>query len=329
MTVILPTGLPAAHVLRLQGVPVVEHQTEPTGRAVGERAMTIALVNLMPDKIATETQFARLLASGPQPVRMILTIPDGYRSFSASPGHMDRFYRPWSALPLERLDGVIITGAPVERLAFEDVRYWPALTDILDWLAVTRVPALHVCWAAQAALWHYHQVPKRPLKTKRFGVFPHVPWNLRAPLLTGVRLPMTMPVSRHTETLIEDLPGRLVRPLLVAPVASIGLAVDTQHRATYLLNHPEYDPDTLDREYQRDRARNLGTARPSGYYSGGDPSRPSRDSWSANARTLYRNWLTEVMAADPRCSAIDALDWLVFAETTQTNRAAGDRERPH
>lgn len=323
MTVILSTDLPAAHTLRAEGFPVIDSRDAP-GRLFDTRVMTIALVNLMPDKIATETQFARVLAGGPRPVRLIPAIPDGYRSTSCSPTHMERFYRRWSDLPLQRLDGVIVTGAPVERMPFEQVRYWRALTEILDWLALARVPALHVCWAAQAALWHYHRIPKRPLKTKRFGVFPHVPWDLRAPLLTGIRLPMTMPVSRYTETVIEDLSGRSVQPLLVAPVASIGLAADTRHRATYLLNHPEYEPDTLDREYRRDRANGLATARPSGYYPRNDPSEPPRDTWSINGRMLYRNWLAEVAAVDPRSSPIQALDWLVYTETTQSNRVTGD-----
>lgn len=322
MTVILPTDLPAAHTLRAEGLPVVGSR-DATGRLFDTRVMTIALVNLMPDKIAAETQFARVLVGGPRPVRLIPTVPDGYKSSSCPPTHMSRFYRPWSDLPLQRLDGVIVTGAPIERMPFEQVRYWRVLTEILDWLAVARVPTLYVCWAAQAALWHYHRVPKRPLKSKRFGVFPHVPWNLRAPLLTGIRLPMTMPVSRHTETVIEDLKGRPVQPLLVAPVASIGLAVDTRHRATYLLNHPEYEADTLDREYRRDRANGLAIARPSGYYPRNDPSKPPRDTWSINGRILYRNWLAEVAAVDPRCSPTEALDWLL-AETRQNSREASD-----
>src|SRR3546814_2374598 len=144
----------------------------------------------MPDKPATEAQFGRLLAGGDRPVRVVLALPDGYRPQSADPGHVERYYRPWSEIDRQQLDGVVITGAPVEQLAYRAVRYWTGLTAILDWLTAARVPAIHVCWAAMAALWHDHGVPKQALGQKRFGVFPHVALDVRTPVMRGLPLPL-------------------------------------------------------------------------------------------------------------------------------------------
>jgi len=304
MSLILPSGLPAVATLRREGIAVFEGGA-PAPFAAPLRPLTVALVNLMPDKPTTETQFARLLATGNRPVRLVLTLPDGYVPQSADPDHIRRFYRPWSAIDRQRLDGVIITGAPVEQLPFQAVRYWPGLTAIFDWLTAARVPAIHVCWAAMAALWHDHRVPKQNLPRKRFGVFSHIPLNLRTAALHGAPLPMDMPVSRWAEVRLSDLPvDGSVRPLALAPIAGLGLAEDSARHALYLFNHPEYDADTLGREYARDRAKGIAVEAP-------DPARTATRSWSATGVTLYRNWLAGLAALDPREVPGGALDILL------------------
>lgn len=293
VALILPAGLPAVRALRREGITVIEG--EPAAPfADGVRPLTVALVNIMPDKPATEIQFGRLLAGGERPVRVVLALPDGYVPQTADPGHVERFYRPWSETRRHALDGVVITGAPVEHLPYPAVRYWTGFTEILDWVTAAGLPAMHVCWAAMAALWHDHGVPKQSLDRKRFGVFPHVPLSLRSPILRGVPLPLDMPVSRWAEIRLSDLPvDGTVRPLALAPVAGLGLAEDPERRALYLLNHPEYDADTLGREYARDRDRGFMLTRP-------DPARTAARSWEPAGRALFRNWLAVLAGLDWR-----------------------------
>lgn len=293
MAIILPAGLPAIEALRREGITVFED--EPSlPFADGVQPLTVALVNIMPDKPVTEVQFGRLLAGGERPVRVVLALPDGYRPQTGDPDHVARFYSPWSEIERYELDGVVTTGAPVEHLPYTAVRYWSGFAAMLDWIAAARLPAMHVCWGAMAALWHDHGVPKQDLDAKRFGVFPHVPLDFRSTVLRGVPLPLDMPVSRWAEIRLSDLPvDGSVRPLALAPVAGLGLAEAPGRRALYLLNHPEYDFDTLDREYARDRARGIAVARP-------DPARTAARSWEPTGRVLFRNWLAEIGRLDLR-----------------------------
>lgn len=293
MTLILPTGLPAVEALRREGVTVIEDDC-PAPFADGMQPLTVALLNIMPDKPTTEIQFGRLLAGGERPVRLVLALPDGYVPQTADPGHVERYYRPWSQIDRYELDGIVITGAPVEQLPYAAVRYWPGFVTMLDWIGAARLPAIHVCWAAMAALWHDHGVPKHDLGEKRFGVFSHVPLTPRSPLLQGMPLPLDMPVSRWAEVRLSDLPvDDSVRPLALAPVAGLGLAEDPQRHAVYLFNHPEYDADTLDREYVRDTARGIRVARP-------DSARTAAKSWGPTGRVLFRNWLAALARLDVR-----------------------------
>lgn len=291
MTVILPTGLPAASLLRGEGVAVL------TGDAAarGEAPLDVLLVNLMPDKPRAETQFARLLAVGPRAVRLHLALPDGYCPRHVPAAHLRRFYRPWRDVVAGGVDAVIVTGAPVELLPFEAVRYWDGLVDLLD--ATDGVPSLFVCWAAQAALWHHHGVPKHTLPRKRSGVYLHHAVQPDAPLLAGLRGPFAMPVSRHTEVRLDAVStvARL-RPVAVSAPAGLALVEDPSRDATYLFNHPEYDAGTLDAEYRRDLARDAGTAIPVNYYPDDDPGRTPVRSWAGFAWRLYRNWLAGVAA---------------------------------
>lgn len=326
MAVILPTALPAAARLRAAGYGVIE---EAAGGAPGalRRALTVVLVNLMPDKATVEADFARLLADGPQDVRLCLAVPEAYATTATPADHMTRFYRPFFDLPLTRVDAVIVTGAPVETLPFEHVFYWDGLRRILDWLEAARMPSLHVCWGAQAAMYHYHGVPKHMLACKRFGLFPHVPMGSGHNLLARVDLPFHMPVSRHTETRLSDLdrcPG--LRPVLVAPVSGIGLVQDRARPALYCLNHPEYGPLRLPEEFARDRRAGRPIDPPVGYDATG---RCPLFSWHRSARSLYRNWIAEIAAADPRNSADVALDWLIRAQVPGSAFPEHGEHLPH
>jgi len=220
-----------------------------------------------------------------------------------------------------RIDAVIVTGAPVETLPFDHVFYWDGLRRILDWLDAARMPSLHVCWGAQAAMHHYHGVEKHPLRRKRFGLYPHMPMGSGHGLLTGIDLPFHMPVSRQSETRLEDLvrrPG--LRPVLTAPVAGVGLVRDRARPAVYCLNHPEYGPRRLPEEFARDRKAGREIDPPAGYDAG--LRRPQVAGQTA-ARTLYRNWITEIAATDPRTSADVALDWLLRAQLSGSTAPAG------
>ncbi|MDF1791690.1 MAG: homoserine O-succinyltransferase [Thalassobaculaceae bacterium] len=326
MAVILPRSLPAATQLRAEGYDVAE---EPPVAVAGlrPRPLNVVLVNLMPGKPAVEAEFARLLAVGPQDVRLTLAVPDGYVTTSTPAEHMARFYTAFFTLPLVRVDAVIITGAPVETLAFEDVFYWDGLARIFDWLDAARMPTLHVCWAAQAAMHHYHGVVKHPLARKRFGLYPHVPVGSGHTLLDGVELPFFMPVSRHTETRISDLSRRpSLRPVLAAPVAGVGLVQDRARPALYCLNHPEYGPRRLHEEFARDRRAGRTIAPPVGYDRSG---RFPQATWQHAARALYRNWIAEIAAADPRNCGDVALDWLLRAEMSGSSRPDSGGAHPH
>lgn len=326
MAVILPRSLPAADRLRAAGHDIAE---EPplADTATRQRALTVVLVNLMPDKASVETEFARLLADGPQAVRLSLAIPEGYVTTATSADHMARFYRPFFELPLIHIDAVIVTGAPVETLPFEHVFYWDGLRRILDWLDAARMPSLHVCWGAQAAMYHYHGVPKHLLARKRFGLYPHTSVGSGHNVLARVERPFHMPVSRHTETRLTDLAGHAsLQPLLVAPVAGIGLVQDRARPALYCLNHPEYGPGRLPDELARDRRAGRPIDPPVGY----DPTgRWPQFTWQAAAARLYRNWIAQIAAADPRNSADVALDWLIRAQMPGSALPEHGEQHPH
>ena len=194
MSIILPDGLPALWALKAEGLKAVSARDAAGG---ARDPLRVLLVNLMPDKPATERQIARLLAGTPHPVELALAIPDGYRPKTADPAHIWAFYKPWSRVRDEDFDGLVVTGAPVETLAFEDVTYWPELTEIFDWAEETVSRSVYICWAAQAALRHFHGVPKRRLAKKLSGVFRHRVHAQRHPLLRGFGADFAVPVSRQ------------------------------------------------------------------------------------------------------------------------------------
>ncbi|MGE0717887.1 MAG: homoserine O-succinyltransferase [Alphaproteobacteria bacterium] len=298
MSIILPPRLPAAALLREEGIAVDE------GGPGGE-ALRLLLVNLMPDKTTTETQFGRLLGASRHHVSVALTVPPGAVRREAVATHVSAFYTPWQEALSAPFHGVIVTGAPVERLAFQDVRYWRELAGLFDLAAARGIPAFYVCWAAQASLWHAHRVPKRLLPEKASGVYPQVIRDFEAHILRGIGSMLRTPVSRHTTARSADIPGdRGVRVLADSPTTGLCLAHDRRRRAYCMLNHLEYDAGTLAREYARDRAAGLAVPMPRGYFPGDDPSAPPIADWRPVAVRIFRNWLDEVAAARQPSSAL-------------------------
>lgn len=292
MSIILPDGLPAATSLRRDGLAVLDART-------GDREpLQVALVNLMPDRPTTETQFARLLAGTGHEVELTLAIPDSHDPKTTPADYIATFYRRWSEIAGRRFDGLIVTGAPVEHLSFEEVHYWAELCRILDWARESVGSSYYVCWAAQAALRHFHGVQKHELPQKAFGVFPQRTILRGTPLMRGMGEIFPTPVSRHTEIRCAELPwGSGLLPLAASPRSGLCLVEDRPGRAVCMFNHLEYDADTLQREYLRDRAAGLPVAPPSGYFPGEDPDVAPVNTWRPAAQVLFGNWLDQIAAA--------------------------------
>lgn len=295
MAIILPEGLPAAAALRSEGLQVLEE--------IGscEPPLQVALVNLMPDRPTTETQFARLLGFTPYNVELTLVIPDGHDPKTTPPGHIAAFYRRWSEIAGRRFDGLIVTGAPVEHLPFEEVHYWAELCRIFDWARLHVGSAYYVCWAAQAALRHFHGVQKHALPRKAFGVYPQRASLRSVPLMRGMPEIFPTPVSRHTEVRCAEIPwGSGLLPLAASPRSGLCLVEDRPRRAYCMFNHLEYDADTLLREYRRDRAAGLDIAPPEGCAETATAERRCVSIWRPAAEILFGNWLRQMAARNAR-----------------------------
>ncbi|MDJ0949047.1 MAG: homoserine O-succinyltransferase [Alphaproteobacteria bacterium] len=292
MSITLPAGLPAASVLRREGLFVSE---APGGQGPSLPHLRIALLNLMPTKAATETQIARLIGSAPFHVDLTLFTPPSYAPKTTPIAHLETYYTPWSEIAPRRFDGLIITGAPVETLPFEEVYYWRELTGIFDWAQRNVGRSLHICWAAQAALRHAYGVPKHQVPAKIFGVFPHQVLHPKASLLSGFSDEFHVPVSRHTEVRRADLPtDRGLELLADSREAGLCLIEDRVRRATYMFNHLEYDTDTLAGEYRRDQEAGRPITVPKYYFPQDNPAHPPVNRWRSYAHILFWNWLSEV-----------------------------------
>jgi homoserine O-succinyltransferase len=281
----------------------------------------------MPNKITTETQIARLLGATPIPVELTLCIPDTYRSKTTPADHMASFYRPWSQLRDEAFDGVIVTGAPVETLRFEEVAYWPDLCAIFDSTSARGLAGFYICWAAQAALFHYHGVPKHRLPQKLFGVFQHRLTHTGSRLLRGFGEAFPTPVSRHTEVLAADLPAEAGLTVL-ADSRETGLCLikDRSHRAVYMFNHLEYDAESLRDEFLRDRQAGKLVDLPRNYFPDDDSQRVPANLWRPYGHLLFGNWLAELQrAAWPPVSDESVIEWALVAPRMVSSNAESRR----
>ncbi|MEM9781202.1 MAG: homoserine O-succinyltransferase [Pseudomonadota bacterium] len=297
MPITLPATLPAFDILKDEGVMVM---SEELAARQDIRPLRIALLNLMPNKIVTETQIARLVGATPLQVELTLVRMTDHVSKNTAPTHMEAFYRPFAAIAGEKYDGLIITGAPIELLAFEEVGYWRELTRVFAWTETHVHASLAICWGAQAMLYHFHGVPKYALPAKAFGCFRHRNCDPSNPYLRGFSDDFTVPVSRWTETRAADLPaGSGLKILMQSPETGPCLVEDPGRRALYMFNHVEYDTASLQTEYERDVAKGSPIGVPANYYPDDDPSRPPENRWRSHAHLLFGNWINQIYQTTP------------------------------
>lgn len=288
MPVVVPSELPARRILVDENVFVMSDR-----RAVEQdiRPLRIAIVNLMPTKSDTETQLLRLLGNTALQVEITLLHMGSHESRNTATEHLDAFYSTFDEVSNRNFDGLVITGAPVETLPFEEVDYWQELCRLLDWSREHVYSTLHVCWGAQAGLYHHHGVDKHLLDRKVFGVFSHQVLDPTSPVVRGFDEVFAAPHSRHTEVRAEDVRAAGLRLLAVSDDAGVYLASSDDGREVYVTGHPEYDRGTLGAEYERDLARGLDLDPPVGYFPGDDPTVTPPLTWRSHAFLLYANWL--------------------------------------
>jgi homoserine O-succinyltransferase/O-acetyltransferase len=289
MPILLPEGLPATQTLRAEGVEVASRWRARTAKPT----LRIALLNLMPDKPNTETQIARLLGAGYRRIELTLAVPATHAPGTTPAGHLRAFYRPWPEIDGSRLDGLIITGAPVETLDFEAVTYWRELRRILDQAQGHGTAILAICWGAMAALRHFHDVPRHVLPQKQFGVFRQRVLRPDAPLMRGFDPVFAAPVSRCAEVRAADLPSS-VEVLAASEESGPCLMEDRALGLTAVSDHLEYDAGTLRTEFLRDLAANKNVGPPSNYFPGDDLYRTPVNAWRAHALSFFGNWLAGI-----------------------------------
>ncbi|AXI46813.1 homoserine O-succinyltransferase [Sulfitobacter sp. SK012] len=292
MPIKIPATLPAFDVLTREGVMVLD---EDMAHRQDIRPLRIALLNLMPKKIQTENQFARLIGATPLQIELSLLRMSDHQTRNTTAAHMESFYQPFEAIESQKFDGLIITGAPIEHLAFPDVTYWDELRRIMDWTQTNVHSTFGVCWGGMAMINHFHGVDKHMLAEKAFGCFRHQNLAPASPYLRGFSDDCVIPVSRWTEMKqaeVDAAPG--LTTLLGSEDAGPCLVEDADHRALYIFNHFEYDRDTLKQEYDRDVASGTAINVPVNYYPGDDPSKPPLNRWRSHAHLLYGNWINEI-----------------------------------
>jgi len=293
----IPATLPAYDILHREGIMTM---SEDQAILQEIRPMRIALLNLMPKKIVTETQFARLIGSSPLQVELTLVRPTEHVSKTESQTHIGAHYVPFQEIKHQKFDGLIITGAPIEHLPYEEVTYWDEMQEIMDWSQTNVHSTFGVCWGGMAMLYHFWGIPKHMLEHKAFGCYPQKNLKPTSPFLRGFSDNFVMPVSRWTEIHEDDIRahGELV-PLLGSDETGSALVEDPKHRALYIFNHFEYDSDTLKQEYDRDVSRGVPINVPMNYYPDDDPSKPPRNRWKSHAHLLYGNWISEMYLTTP------------------------------
>lgn len=289
MPIRIPNDLPAADVLQQENIFVM-NQNRAGSQDI--RPLEIVLLNLMPTKVVTETQLSRLLGNTPLQVNLSLMHTTSHRSKNTPQDHLLSFYKDFGDLKHRKFDGMVITGAPVEQLPFEEVDYWQELCQIMQWSKTNVHSTLHICWGAQAGLYYHYGIPKHDLDKKLFGVFPHQADYKRAILLRGFDDTFYAPHSRHTTVLREDIEKcPELRILASSREAGVYAAMTKHGKQIFVMGHGEYDPDTLDREYRRDKALGLPIAVPANYYPNDDDTREPLVTWRGHANLLFSNWL--------------------------------------
>lgn len=297
MPIMIPNQLPARDVLVREGVSVMD---ERTALRQDIRPMQIGLLNLMPNKIRTETQFARLLGATPLQVELTLVRVGNHKAKNTPEDHLISFYQTWEEVAERKFDGFIITGAPIELLEFEQVDYWDELTRILDWTTTNAHSSFFICWGAMAAAWHFHGVPKHTLDKKAFGVFRHGNNAPASPYLAGFSDDFAIPVSRWTEVRAADIPaGSGLELLMESDQTGPCLLAEKTANRLYVFNHIEYDSTSLKEEYDRDVAAGVPIEVPHDYYPDDDPALKPLNRWRSHAHLLFGNWINQVYQTTP------------------------------
>ena len=256
------------------------------------RPLRIAVLNLMPLKITTETDLVRILSNSPLQLEIHLMKVKAHTSKNTPVEHMRAFYRDFEVMRNEKFDGFIITGAPLEHLEFEDVSYWDEIKEIFDWSRTHVTSTLYICWAAQAGLYHHYGIPKYQLSDKMFGIFPQKPLDMRLPIFRGFDDKFNMPHSRHTEIRradIEAVPELTV--IAESPLSGVSMVMARDGREIFVTGHSEYSPLTLDTEYKRDLGKGLPIHMPYNYYIDDDMEKGVKVTWRAHGNLLFQNWL--------------------------------------
>lgn len=297
MPIKLPETLPAFDVLTREGVMVMSEQAAARQDI---RPLRIGLLNLMPKKIQTETQFARLIGATPLQIEFSLIRMSEHETKNTAAEHMAEFYRPFQQVKDERFDGLIITGAPIEHLPYADVTYWEELTEVFEWTQTHVHQTFGVCWGGMAMLWHFHKVNKHLLEAKAFGCFRHRILAPASPYLRGFSDDLLIPVSRWTgmrQSEIDAIPA--LQTLIASDDVGPCLVSDPSHRALMVFNHFEYDSTTLKEEYDRDVEAGKPINVPQNYYPDDDPERAPMNRWRSHAHLLYGNWINQIYQTTP------------------------------
>ena len=297
MPVIIPFELPAYKIMEKENIFVMSSERANTQDI---RPLEIALVNLMPTKIETETQFVRLLSNSPIQINVEFIYTGTHEAKNILQSHMESFYKNIDEVKHKKYDGMIITGAPVELLEFEEVDYWEELKEILEFSHTNVTSTMYICWGAQAALHYFYGLNKRELPAKVFGVFEHEKKHDTCMLLNGFDDVFYVPHSRHTEVLKDDILS--VEELIVlaeSEEAGIHIAVTDDYSKIFIMGHSEYDPLTLKKEYDRDARQNKPINIPKNYYPTDDPSRHPYVKWRSHANLLFKNWINIIYQETP------------------------------
>ena len=289
MPIQIPNDLPAANTLLQENIFVMTQQRAESQQI---RPLEIVLLNLMPTKIATETQLSRLLGNTPLQVHLELMHMSSHKSKNVSQEHLLNFYKSFDELKHRKFDGMVITGAPVEKMAFEEVDYWEELCQIMEWSKTNVHSTFHICWGAQAGLYYHYGIQKHPLPEKLFGVYPHKADYKRAILLRGFDDEFYVPHSRHTTVLREDIEDVWDLRIIASSEEAGVYAVQTKGgRQIFVTGHSEYDPETLKTEYLRDKNLGLPISVPKNYFPNDDDTKDPIVRWRGHANLLFSNWL--------------------------------------
>lgn len=297
MPIRIPNNLPARKTLIQEGIAVMD-----SSRAARQdiRTLQIGLLNLMPNKERTETQFTRLIGASPLQIELTLVRISDHKSKNTSEQHLQSFYQRWEDVRQQKFDGFIVTGAPIAHLPFEDVKYWPEMLDIMDWTQSNVHSTMFICWGVQAALHHFHGISRQKRDEKAVGVYRHQVCKANSPYLRGFSDDLAIPVSRSNNIAHSSLPKDSGLEILIdSDEVGICMLNDPKHRAIHMLNHLEYDNQSLGDEFARDMKAGLNPAPPVGYYPNNDTNQHPQNNWRSHGFLLFQNWINEIYQTTP------------------------------